>query len=267
MLRKAIRRGIPGIVGLLLLGAIVSANEAPKMRIVAYINVTSGCQEETVKRLKAFQAKHSKDVHLEIIDFGSEEGFARWRADGFHCQEILINGSDQFRIGSGPTARVVAFRMPEGVRWTFADLDAVLAQELKTPGSSAITDEEARKLAQRVPISSRQGKWKGQSVGEVVVGAQVVFRYRSTLDGKSPLKRAQESAAMLKRLYADGLSSEEIRVRRGNVGNAPVGVILARGESIAQVTKPEADLMKRPPAAAAQNWALNLREALRTLGR
>jgi hypothetical protein len=267
MLRRAIRHGIPGIVGLLLLGAIAPADAAPKVRIVAYINVTSGCQEETVNRLKAFQAKHGKDVHLEIIDFGSEACYTRWRADGFHCQEILINGSDQFRIGSGPAARVVAFRMPEGVRWTFADLDAVLAQELKAPGSSALTEEKARELAQRVPISSRQGKWKSQAVGEVVVGAQVVFRYRSALNGKSPLKRAQESAIALKRLYADGLSSDEIRVRRGSVGGAPVGVILARGESIAQVSKAEADIIKRAPAAAAQTWALNLREALRTLGR
>ena len=52
MLRRAIRHGIPGIVGLLLLGAIAPADAAPKVRIVAYINVTSGCQEETVNRLR-----------------------------------------------------------------------------------------------------------------------------------------------------------------------------------------------------------------------
>lgn len=267
MVWRAARCGVLFAVGLLLLATAAMAGTAPKMKILGYINVTSGCQTETVKRLKTFQAKHSKSVALEIVDFGSDAGKARWQADGFHCQEILINGSDQFRLGSGSKARIVALRMPEGVRWTFEDLDAILAQELRAPGSSALSDEEAQKLAQNLPVSSRQGKWQGKPVGEVIVGAQVVFRYCGSFDGKTPLKRAQESAVALKRLYANGLSSDEVRVRRGDVDGVQIGGIVARDEVIAVVAKPEADILRRPPMPAAQTWALNLREALRILGR
>jgi hypothetical protein len=206
-------------------------------------------------------------VSLEIVDFGSDEGLARWQADGFNCETILINGSSQFRLGSGNTARIVVFRMPEGVRWTFDDLSVVLAQELKSPGASVLSDRQAMELARRTPVASRLSRRNGKEVGEVVVAAQTVFRFASPLGGKSAGQRAQETASALKRLYAAGLQSDEVRVAACNLGSGVVGLIVAREQPIAVVGAAEADPIKRKPVQAAQFWAFNLRDALRLLGR
>ena len=242
-----------------------AGSPASKVRIVAYINESSGCQQTTVQYLKDYARNQHGAVSLEIVDFGTEEGFARWHGDGFSCQTIVVNGSCQLRLGSGNGARIVVFRMPEGVRWTFDDLAAVLAQELKSPRSSVLSDAEALALAKRTPVASRQSKSNGKPVGEVVVAAQTVFRFSSSLDGKSAVTRAEEAASALKKLYDRGLQSDEVQVAAGRVGKGVAGVIVARGQPIAVVGDAEADLIKRKPIQAAQFWAFNLRDALRLL--
>lgn len=240
---------------------------ASKVRIVAYINVSSGCQQTTVQYLKDYARNQHGAVSLEIVDFGTDEGFARWRDDGFDCQTIVVNGSSQFRLGSGAGARIVVFQMPEGVRWSFDDLAAVLAQELKSPRSSVLSDAEALALAKRTPVASRQSKSNGKPVGEVVVAAQTVFRFSSSLDGKSAVTRAEEAASALRKLVDSGLQSDEVQVAAGKVGKGVVGVIVARGQPIAVVGDAEADLIQRKPIQAARFWAFNLRDALRLLER
>jgi hypothetical protein len=168
-------------------------------------------------------------------------------------------------LGSGDGARIVVFWMPEGVRWTFDDLAAVLAQELKSPRSSVLSDAEALALAKRTPVASRQSKSNGKPVGEVVVAAQTVFRFSSSLDGKSAVTRAEEAASALRKLYDSGLQSDEVQVAAGSVGKGVAGVIVARGQPIAVVGDAEADLIKRKPIQAARFWAFNLRDALRLL--
>lgn len=256
--------------GLLLLLARAGAAPAarPRVHIVAYINESSGCQAETIRRLRQFAVKHRSDVHLEVVDFGSEAGNKRWRADGHNCETIVVNGSSQFRIGRGNAARIVVLKMPEGVRWTFEDLDAVLEQELRSPGSAALSDADAVKLARRTPVAWRQARWKGKTVGEVIVGAQVVFRFTGAFAGKSAVQRARESAALLKRLYAGGLNAHQIRLARGETATGdPVGAVVIDREPVAVVTEAEASLINRTPPQATQFWAFNLREALRLLGR
>ncbi|NLC59462.1 MAG: hypothetical protein GX774_21700 [Armatimonadetes bacterium] len=247
--------------------AATAANGTPKVKITAYINESSGCQEATIKYLKAFAAKHPRDVALEIVDFGSAAGAERWQADGYHCQAIVINGATQFRVGSGQAAHVTRFEMPEGVRWSFADMNTVLAQELRAPGTSAVSDEDLEKLARQAGVGWRKTVWSGKVSGEVIVGAQVVFRFNKGFGGKSAVQRAQAAAAVLKRLYQAGLRAEEIRARTRKVNGEAVGVIEARGQGVTVVTDTEADLMQRPPLQVAQVWALNLRDALRCAGR
>jgi hypothetical protein len=240
---------------------------ASKVRVVAYINESVGCQKATVQYLKDYARDQHGAVSLEIVDFGTEEGFARWRGDGFSCQAIVINGSCRFRLGSGDGERIVVFRMPEGVRWTFDDLAAVLAEELKSPRSSVLSDAQALALAKRTPVASRQSKSNGKPVGEVVVAAQTVFRFSSSFDGKSAVTRATEAASALRKMYDSGLQSDEVHVAAARVGNKVAGVIVARGQPIAVVGDAEADLIKHKPIQAAQFWAFNLRDALRLLER
>lgn len=257
------------ILSPLLMAALQQETEAgnPRVRIVAYINESSGCQETTVSFLKSYTRKKGGAASLEIVDFGSEAGFARWRNDGHHCETLVINGASQFRLGAGGASRMVVFKMPEGVRWTFEDLSAVLAQELKSPGSSVLSDAKAMELAKRTPFASRRSKRDGKAVGEVIVAAQTVFRFASPLNGKSAVKRAEEAASALKKQYAAGLLAEEVKVVPCNLGGQMAGLIMARSQPVAVVGKAEADLIKRASVQAAQFWAFNLRDALRLLGR
>jgi len=236
-----------------------------KVKIVAYINVASGCQEPTVRFLKEFASKYPEAVSLEIVDFGREEGLARWRREGFNCQTILVNGSTLFRLGSSSFPRLVILQMPEGVRWTFNDLSAVLMQELKSPGSAIVNEEQAREIARRTPVATGRSRWNGKEVGEVIVGAQTVFRFTAPFNGSSARKRAEQSAAVLKKLLAAGLKASEVTAapRKENAA----GIVIARGKTVAVVTEAEAQPLHKKPTIAAQLWAFNLREALRLLGR
>jgi hypothetical protein len=92
-----------------------------------------------------------------------------------------------------------------------------------------------------------------------------VFRFSSSLDGKSAVTRAEEAASALKKLVDRGLQSDEVQVAAGKVGKGVVGVIVARGQPIAVVGDAEADLIQRKPIQAARFWAFNLRDALRLL--
>ncbi len=267
LLRRAFNVSVVPYVGLLLMMSANVGLAAPRMRIVGYINVASGCQADTVGYLKRYASQHRGQVSLELVDFGTEDGFARWRGDGFTCETILVNGSSQFRVGSGTQARIVVFRMPEGVRWTFADLSAVLAQELKSPKASILSDSQAQQLAKRTPVASRRSRQKGKEVGEVIVAAQTVFRFSDPLNGKSAGARAREAASTLTKLYKTGLTADEVRVAQGNIGGAMVGLIVAREKPVAIVGEKEAAHIKRKPVQAAQFWAFNLRDALRLLGR
>ena len=247
--------------------ALGTAHAAPKVKIVGYINETSGCQTATIKHLKEFAARHPGDVSLEIVDFGRAAGRDRWHGDGYNCETIVINGANQFKAGSGTAARIVILKMPEGVRWTFPDLDAVLAQELRAPGSSPLSDAEARKLAQKMPVTWRKGRWNGRPVGEVVVGTQTVFRFVSSFGGKTAAQRAEAAAKQLKQLYAAGLSGDDIGVTAGETKEGLIGGIFARGKPVAVVTNAEAEIIRQKPMQAARFWAFNLGEALRILGR
>ena len=261
--------GLLGMLALLAAGAVGAGGQPAKAKvsIVGYINESSGCQEKTIQYLRSFAAKHPKDVRLEIVDFGAEAGHARWQADGYSCETIVINRGNQFRVGSGKAARIVVFKMPEGMRWTFEDLGAVLAQEMASPGSSALSDAEAAKIARRSPVAWQKANWHGQTIGEVAVGGQTVFRFQGSLAGKTAAQRAETAATRLKRLYAAGLTSEEIQMERRAMGGGLVAVIGARGQDLAVVTQREADLVKKPASQAAMFWAFNLREGLRLLGR
>ncbi|PIY44866.1 MAG: hypothetical protein COZ05_07175 [Armatimonadetes bacterium CG_4_10_14_3_um_filter_59_10] len=264
-------RVITSVAAIPLIISCGTTGAAPaKVRIMAYINVSNGCQEPTVKYLKNYAANHRNEMALDMIDFGSEEGFARWRRDGLTCQTILVNGSSQFRVGSvgtpsSATPRIVTLKMPEGVRWTFEDLAAVLAQELKSPGSSVLSDAKAREIAQRAPVATRRSQRNGKEEGEVIVGAQTVFRFSVPLDGKSAAQRTAESASILKKLYAQRLTSTEVSAAPRMDGSA--GLVVARGKTITVVSSAEAKPLQKNPVQAAQLWAFNLREALRLLGR
>jgi hypothetical protein len=140
----------------------------PKVRIVAYINVTSGCQAATVDLLKSFPTKYP-GVAVEFVDFGDAgAGTHKWEAAGLHCMTIQFNGNSIVKYPVGGKSKVMGFRMPAGFIWTHEDLEqAVQAaaagtlqpateEEWDQGGEPTVSPEQLRKQQQ-----SKQGPEAG----------------------------------------------------------------------------------------------------------
>lgn len=109
---------------------VVGAPDAP-IKVVAYY---PGNEEHAFirKGILALPAKHGKQVSAEFVDFTDEAvGYPRAQKDGMNCGGILINGEQTFLYDKGGKPYEVSFKMREGGEWTWADLDAVLKQQLK----------------------------------------------------------------------------------------------------------------------------------------
>jgi hypothetical protein len=115
--------------GLLLVGCLAAV--AAPVKVIAYINVTSGCQKPTVDLLQQLERRNSADLKVEFVDFGDQgKGFQRWRESGYQCLTLEINGSPYAKFPEQSTPKVVAFKMPVGFLWTHADLEAAVAAAL-----------------------------------------------------------------------------------------------------------------------------------------
>lgn len=134
-----------------------TANKAPKVQILAYINISSGCQQATVDFLRALPQKYP-EVAVELVDFGDGgAGARRWEASGLKCMAILINGSPIVKYPTEKGQKIAAFLSPAGLFWTHEELEeavkAALAgtlqpateEEFLASGESLPTPEELEK--------------------------------------------------------------------------------------------------------------------------
>jgi len=241
-------------------GEPVASNKP--IAVKGYINVSSGCQQVTVDLLKRMAAQNSR-LQLELIDFGQAEGSRRWRADGFSCMTILINGHSTVTFGPRGSRQVVTFHYPPGFQWTVQDLEGALKAALD--GTIYYGEEAgATKVESRLPtlrITSREGVINGRKVGEVLVNGQVAVRLRTTFDGLPPLQRAEQAAARLKRAMAvPGFQPSSIRV-----DTVTDGVALIAGDKVLCIADPpQAKLLNTTPTKLAQGWDASLTKALAT---
>ena len=111
------------------------------VRVLAYINVSSGCQQATVDFLQSLPAKYP-GVQVELVDFGDGgAGAARWEQSGLKCMALEINGHSIVKFPADGAARVMAFRAPAGLYWTHEDLTAAVQAALQGELKPA-TEEE-----------------------------------------------------------------------------------------------------------------------------
>ena len=230
--------------------------------VKGYINVSSGCQQPTVDLLKRMAAQNAR-LQLELIDFGQPEGSRRWRADGFSCMTILINGHNTVTYGPKGNRQIVTFQYPPGFQWALPDLEGALKSALD--GTIYYGAEAgATKVESRMPtlrITSREGVINGKKVGEVVVNGQVALRLRTTFDGLPPLQRAEQAAARLKRAIAmPNFHPSGIRVDRVTDGVA----LIANDKVLCIADQAQATLLNTTPSKMAQGWASSLKKALAT---
>lgn len=149
----------------LLAGCPISrpAAPAPAVHILAYINVTSGCQQATVDLLRSLPAKYP-GVAAELVDFGDGgAGTQRWEAAGLRCMTIEINGHSLVKWPVDGQTKFMAFRMPAGFYWDHEDLEQAVQAALAGKLQPA-TEQEWEQTAPATPspeqIKQQQQKAK-----------------------------------------------------------------------------------------------------------
>lgn len=150
------------LFSLLVLGgcrpAALTPADAPPVLILAYINVSSGCQQDTVDLLKAMPAQNPR-VQVEFVDFGDGgAGAQRWQDSGHKCMTIEINGSPNVKFEQGETTKVTSFRMPAGYIWEHPDLEAAVQAALAGTLQPATEEEVLAAMGGSMPESPKPKK-------------------------------------------------------------------------------------------------------------
>jgi len=228
------------------------------VKLKAYINVSSGCQQDTVDQLKRWD--QNPKVTLELVDFGTPEGQRRWRDDGFSCMTILINGHHKVTIGERGHRRVVDFTMPPGFNWLPEDLDQAVQQALD--GRIFYGQEqgatEAPRQAPQIRIEALEGQANGREIGKVLIGQNVAIRFSTTYQELSPFRRAERAVARLKRALINGLTPAQLRAEKRD----GVWTVMAGAEALAVANTEQAQREGTTVDALAQGWAGQVKHAL-----
>ncbi|MBU0608649.1 MAG: hypothetical protein KKI08_12240 [Armatimonadetes bacterium] len=127
------------------------------VRLLAYVNVSSGCQQTTVDFLHSLPGKYP-GVQVELVDFGDGgPGATRWEQSGLKCMALEINGQSIVKYPVDGSMKVTAFRAPAGFYWEHADLEAAVQaagqgtlqpateEEFLAGGGTAPTQDEVEK--------------------------------------------------------------------------------------------------------------------------
>jgi hypothetical protein len=230
-----------------------------KVAIKAYINVSSGCQEDTVKLLQGLAAKN-KGVTLQIIDFGQPKGRQAWEKSGLGCMGILLNGHHTVTIGEAGHRRVVAFMKPAGFLWSHADLTEAVQDGLK--GTLYFGEEPGAEKgviqAANAEVTARRVTQGDDNLADVLVNDMPVFRLAAAEGEYNPFRRAELVASRLQEALQRGFSPDAL-VMAETKGNPCIKV----GDRIIVTVYPDdAKSAKSKPDPLAQRWGGNLIDAI-----
>jgi len=186
----------------------------PPVKLLAYINVSSGCQEPTITLLQQLEDQHPDRVQLEIVDFGDEgEGEKRWKASDYDCMNIRINGSPFVRFPVGDKERIVAFQQPVGFSWTHEDLQAAVAAALDGK-LEAVTEEEALAAQPEAQVDAKivteEVTRAGEKLARVLINERPAIVIQCAAGGKQPLQRAEAAAAVLRKWLSQPVAPNQI---------------------------------------------------------
>jgi hypothetical protein len=231
-----------------------------KAKVKGYINVSSGCQQPTVDLLKRLD-RENEGLEVEFVDFGSDAGNRRWKADGFTCMTILIDGHQTVTFGKPGHRRIVTFTYPPGFQWLLSDLEAAIKDALA--GKLYLGEEPgATKIESRMPalrLTAREATLNGKPVGEILVNGQVAIRLRTTYDSLPPLQRAERAASRLRKAISPQFKPADIKVASLQDGK----IALAIGDRVICVAdEPQAKMLNMSAKRLAMSWAASLRKAL-----
>lgn len=228
----------------------------PKTKVIAYINVTSGCQADSVDLINKLGMDNADKVNLEIVDFGSPEGEERWRGDGLDCLTILFDGSPVVRFPDASGApKTVSFFMPAGFSWTHQDLTEAFAA-IQAGTLKPLTEEEARSEMEPKPITLKVAVKAAGEGAEVLLNGASAFTIKVADKDQSPRQRADKVAAALTKWAAGPVHPSEISLATA----AGEVVLMAGGARLLTVTEADA---KAAGAGAVKDLAITWLDGLK----
>lgn len=223
--------------------------------IIGYINVSSGCQQPLVDFLRHLAKKYGKRVTLEIVDFGTEEGFRRWRQDGQRCLTILVDGKPYVDLEEKGKKERVFFYGPPGSTWHLSYVEWAVAKLLGAP----LPKLEKTRLDLRAVASLRQvrGREGPLTLGLVTVGPAPVYMIHADSSQKMQ-NSARAVARRLNGLFAKKVTGDEVKVQvQGEKAS-----LLIRGLKVYTITPEMAQPFGAKPKDMVETWAQILRELL-----
>ncbi len=241
-----------------------TAQAPSRVNILAYINVSSGCQEPTIEVLEELDEEYGDQVSLEFVDFGDEgEGTQRWKQDGLDCMAIQVNGGlIQVWEGENGEQQIVDFRNPVGYYWTHDDLKSMVAAWVAGKAHVA-SEEEAQSVCPPreivIEVDAIEVTKGDLEIGNLMIGDRVAVKFRAPLGDDSPYERASQAADMLL-AWIEG-PSKKPAFKRKQVEEGKWAVMLG-DQTLATVTKADAELEDTTPEKLAKKWLVGVRCAM-----
>ena len=244
--------------------AVVESDQParPTARIIAYINVSSGCQEPTIELLEGFRKQYPGRIHLGIVDFGDEgTGTQEWKEAGYDCLTIEVNNSDIARFMVDGQEKVVAFRQPVGFWWTHEDLKAAVAAAVSGTLQTG-TEEEA--FAGRPPrevkadVVVEEVKREGKIYARVLIDERPAIRIQVAADGQSPVQRAETAAEVLRAWISVPVAPNQIDRHKVKGGWA----VRVDEKVVAIATEADAKAAKTSSSQLAKKWLVGVRRGI-----
>ncbi|NSW58586.1 MAG: hypothetical protein HPY44_21450 [Armatimonadetes bacterium] len=245
--------------------AAADATQSGKIKVTAYINVSSGCQAPTVDLVNNLGMDYADLVDLEIVNFGSPEGERRWREDGLDCMAIL------FDKGEGPSPalkfpgrdgkeKTVVFFMPAGFSWEHEDLEDAF-KAMKDGTLQILSEEEARKELEPKEATITTSFKEEAGKGQVLIGDAVVITVEKDAGDVKAIDRAKAAAKVLGDWAQKPVHPSQVKVEAKD----KLAALKVGETTVIEATQEDAKAagVKGPKALATQ-WAEDIRKAIVT---
>ena len=193
------------------------AQQDTPIKLDAYINVSSGCQDWTVDVLNELDEKYDS-IDTEIIDFGLPEGKKRMEENGVDCMTLLFDGSPVIQIPdeAGGT-RTVTFYFPVGFGWTHDDLRDAFAA-LDSGEAKILTEDEARKALAPREVDVTVATEETDEGANLLMNDQVVLTITEDGGGQTPIERADAAKAAIEDWTSEKVDPHQLKVLDADEG-------------------------------------------------
>jgi hypothetical protein len=232
--------------------------EQAMVMINAYVNVSSGCQQETMAVLEDLAATNPT-VKLTVIDFGDGgEGARKWQESGHTCMTIEINGSPFVKYPGPEGDTISAFLMPPGFQWTLDELRVAVVAAVEGK-LQTVTEEEALAVEEPKTIKAEVVvKAAGEDAAVVMLEGKPIMRLAAPEGDQSAAQRAEAAAATLKEWLSGPVQPSEIQMK----AIKEEAQILVAEKVVVTVTAADAKAAGSRPRALGKEWVTALRQAV-----